>query len=77
LARQGIEHADAPHPLALLRLRRERPRRRCAAEQSDELAAFQLIEVHFIPASPGPDVGYRIGGDQSAGWNKEAPPKQG
>src|SRR5262249_10503085 len=31
------EHADAPHPLALLRTRRDRPRRR-AAEQSDELA---------------------------------------
>jgi hypothetical protein len=30
-------HADAPHPTRLLRLRRERPRRR-AAEQRDELA---------------------------------------
>jgi hypothetical protein len=27
------EHADAPHPLALLRPRRERPRNRCAAER--------------------------------------------
>ena len=26
------EHADAPHPLGLLRARRKRPRRRCAAE---------------------------------------------
>ena len=35
----GIPHqrADPPHPLALLRARRERPRRR-AAEQGDELA---------------------------------------
>ena len=32
------QHADAPHPLALLRTRRERPRRRRAAEQRDELA---------------------------------------
>jgi len=31
--------ADAPHSLALLRARRERPRRG-AAEQRDELAAF-------------------------------------
>ena len=34
----GHEHADAPHPLGLLRARRERPRRRRAAEQRDELA---------------------------------------
>src|SRR5262249_2193303 len=33
------QHADTPHPLALLRARRERPRRRRAAEQRDELAA--------------------------------------
>ena len=32
------EHADAPHPVRLLRPRRERPRRRRAAEQRDELA---------------------------------------
>jgi hypothetical protein len=37
----GHEDADASHPLALLRLRCERPRRR-AAEQRDELAAFDL-----------------------------------
>jgi hypothetical protein len=37
------EHADAPHALALLRARRERPRRRCAAEQRDELASFHSI----------------------------------
>src|SRR5262249_22647473 len=37
--RCGEEHADAPHPLALLRARRERPRR-CCAVQRDELAAF-------------------------------------
>src|SRR5215831_13328667 len=30
-------HANRPNALALLRPRRERPRRRCAAEQSDEL----------------------------------------
>src|SRR5262245_16561189 len=36
----------------LLRARRERPRGR-AAEQRDELAAYQLIEWHSIPASQG------------------------
>jgi hypothetical protein len=29
-------------------MRRERPRRRRAAEQRDELATFQLIELHSI-----------------------------
>ena len=42
----GQEHADAPHPLALLRARRQRPRRRRAAEQRDELAP-----VHSITSS--------------------------
>src|SRR5262249_50751295 len=32
------KHADAPHPLRLLRARRERQRRRRAGEQRDELA---------------------------------------
>jgi hypothetical protein len=36
------EHADAPRPLALLRVGRERPRRR-AAEQRDEFAPFHSI----------------------------------
>ena len=36
--RELDEHADAPHPLALLRARRERPRRRRTAEKRDELA---------------------------------------
>src|SRR5262245_33314375 len=33
-----MEHADAPHPLALLRARPKRPHHRRAAEQRDELA---------------------------------------
>ena len=44
------EHADASHAFALLRSRRERPRQR-AAEPRHELAPFQLMEVHSIPAS--------------------------
>jgi hypothetical protein len=35
----GQEYADAAHPLALLRVLRQRPRRR-AAKQRDELAAL-------------------------------------
>jgi hypothetical protein len=49
VGRQGQQHADPPHPVALLRPRRERPCRRRAAEQRDELAAFYLIELHFGP----------------------------
>jgi len=35
-------HADLPHPLVLLRTRRDRPRSHSAAEQYDELAAFHV-----------------------------------
>jgi hypothetical protein len=46
--------------------RRERPRgSRRATKQRDELASFQLIESHPIPASQGRIAGYRIGEDQS------------
>ena len=38
----GHEHADAPHPLGLLRARRERPRGRRAAEKRDELAPLHV-----------------------------------
>jgi hypothetical protein len=55
------------HPLALLRTRRKRPRGRRTAEQRDEIAAFELIELHSIPASQGRIAGYRIGEDQSGG----------
>src|SRR5262249_30613161 len=37
------QDADAPHPLSLLRARRERPPCRSPAEQSDELAASHSI----------------------------------
>ena len=40
---QAHEHPNAPHPLALLRPRRERPPCSCAAEQRDELAAPHSI----------------------------------
>jgi hypothetical protein len=44
------EEPDAIDFRSRLRARRERPRRR-TAEQRDELAAFQLIELHSIPAN--------------------------
>jgi hypothetical protein len=45
----GQEQANAPHPIGLLRARRKWPRRCRAAEQRDELAPFQLIELHPLP----------------------------
>src|SRR5262245_8263924 len=50
----------------LLRARRERPRGR-AADERDEPASIQLIELHSIPPSQGRVAGYRIASDQSAG----------
>jgi hypothetical protein len=40
----------------------ERPRNRRAAEQRDELASFQLIGLHLVPASLGRITRYRTGG---------------
>jgi hypothetical protein len=34
------EYTNSPHPVALLRARRERPRSRRAADERDELAPF-------------------------------------
>src|SRR5262249_56711910 len=39
----------------LLRARRKRPRRCCAAAERDELAPPQSIELHSVPRQPGPD----------------------
>src|SRR5262249_38840057 len=38
-----------------------------ATEQRDERAAFQLIQLHPVPASQGQIAGYRIASDRSAG----------
>src|SRR5262245_40223956 len=46
------QHADPPHPLGLLRARRERPRRR-ATEQRDELASFHSITSSARASSVG------------------------
>ena len=61
------QHADAPHALWLLRPRSERPAGRAAAEQRDEVAPSQLVELHSIPSSQGRFEGYRMGRDRSAG----------
>jgi hypothetical protein len=47
VARLAVEEPDHRHR-RLLRPRRERPRHR-AAEQRDELAPFQLRELHALP----------------------------
>src|SRR5262245_46687447 len=54
-------------PRRLLRARRERPRRRRTAEQRDEVATLQLIELHSMPASQTRIVRYRIGEAASGG----------
>src|SRR5262249_2046223 len=50
------EKADAPHPLGLLRARRERPCRRRAAEQRDEVAARHSITCSARAISIGGTV---------------------
>jgi len=51
-----MQEHDAPHPLALLRARRERPRRRAAAEQHDEVAPSHLITSSARASSVGPFI---------------------
>jgi ABC transporter substrate binding protein len=50
--RRGSSEPDAPHPLGLLRERRERPQRR-AAKQTDELAAPHSITSSARASSVG------------------------
>ena len=45
---RGMEHADPPHSIGLLRARRERPRSCRAAEERDELAPPDA-KCHLIP----------------------------
>jgi hypothetical protein len=53
-----IEHAHAPHAVALLRARRERPRRR-AAERSDEFAPSKANGHLALPCEPVDEAGDR------------------
>jgi hypothetical protein len=64
--RSAGQDADTRNTPGLLRARRERPRHR-AAEKRDELASFQLIELHSVPVSQGRIAAYRISQDQSGG----------
>src|SRR6516225_1360600 len=54
LGRTGVDEPDYRHR-RLLRERHQRPGGCCSAEQRDELAPFQLIELHSVPCQPGPD----------------------
>jgi hypothetical protein len=56
-SRGAPEKSDHWHR-GLLRARRERPHRHRAAEKRDELASFQLIELHSIPVSQSRIAGY-------------------
>jgi len=47
--RKACEHADAPHALAPLRARRERPRGCRAAEKRDEVAPPLVEHGAFFP----------------------------
>jgi hypothetical protein len=55
----------------LLRAPRDTDRTAC---ERDELAPFQMIELHSVPASQGRFAGYRMGRDQSAGIGALAKP---
>ena len=56
LCGEGVEHADAPHPFALLRPRRERPR--CsAAEERDEGATFHRCNHSITSSASASSVG--------------------
>jgi hypothetical protein len=48
----GVEESNHRHH-RLLRARRERPRSRSAAEQRDEVAPFQFVELHLVPHERG------------------------
>jgi len=63
--------ADAPRSARPARARGERPSKHRSAEQRDEVASVQLIELHFNPASQGRIAGYRIGEGQSGGIGPE------
>ena len=57
----GHEHADAPHPLGLLRARGERPRSRRAAEKRDELAPSHVVPQGQSHASCTAQTGWHTG----------------
>jgi hypothetical protein len=66
-SRRAGEKSDGRQLARLLRTDRERPCGSRSADQRDELASSQSIELHPVPASQGRIAGYRIASDQSAG----------
>jgi hypothetical protein len=50
IRRKARNDPDMPHPLALLRSRRQRARH-CAAKQRYEIAPSKLIKLHPLPPS--------------------------
>jgi hypothetical protein len=65
-SRDRDEPTQSAHCLRL-RARRKRSSSDCAAEERDEVAPSQLIELHSVPRQPGRIAGYRIGEEQPAG----------
>src|SRR5262249_27359260 len=51
---KSLQYSDAPHPLALLRARRERPRHSRAANERDELAPLHVEHQVSPPGKPAP-----------------------
>jgi hypothetical protein len=62
IGRSGDGEVTDPVACDPLRARPARPRHRRATEQRDELAAFQPIELHAVPASLGRIAGYQFRG---------------
>src|SRR5262249_57544298 len=77
IRRRGRRQIANTHGLhGLLRACRERPRDRRAAEQCDELAPVQLIELHSVPAA-NRIARYRIKMDQSVAYSIRLLPRRG
>jgi hypothetical protein len=72
------EHADTPHPVGLLRARRERPGDRRAAEQGDEIATPD-VSCHLTPLAEGVvrpnDSTVRSGAPQGQEGLSASPPR--
>jgi hypothetical protein len=66
ITRAGEQGSEAISPSGFLPTRRHRPSRG-AAEQRDELAPLQLIELHLLPQPGDSEASYRIGEDQGRG----------
>jgi hypothetical protein len=68
--RTAHQHADAPHPLALLRARRKRPRRRAAVPPSNVMNSRRLIAFPEIGTTPNAafNLGHQNRNLRPANW---------